>query len=334
MAAQRSRRSTAGNRMGRLVQDEVDDEFYKTAFGGFEEEPNDDEFDSNDSDSSDSVDSDFDNPENERAEPTSDNEETEKRPKKKPVPSYMRKKASGPPKRAPPPKKKKKPKQRIVVMGDDTDDDDEDDDREHTGRRRKSARTSVKENSEALKVRLEIDEVKRQSRTPKRRIVAVKMSQEELLEQAKVTEEENLASLNVYIQLEEERRRAKSIVKKHCIEGPYIRSQSVSMGDDVEGEESLPPHSRNFVTFCDVDAFDYFPRDKPVEVSRDHCVVTGLPARYKDPLTGMPYANVQAFRIIRQYHSRGSLGVLVNKDRIRNMTTAARHFKTNTNTVI
>ncbi|XP_065838988.1 vacuolar protein sorting-associated protein 72 homolog [Oscarella lobularis] len=332
MAAQRSRRSTAGNRMGRLVQDEVDDEFYKTAFGGFEEEPNDDEFDSNDSDSSDSVDSDFDNPENERAEPTSDNEETEKRPKKKPVPSYMRKKASGPPKKAPPPKKRK-PKQRVVVMGDDTDDED-DDDREHTGRRRKSARTSVKENSEALKVRLEIDEVKRQSRTPKRRIVAVKMSQEELLEQAKVTEEENLASLNVYIQLEEERKRAKSIVKKHCIEGPYIRSQSVSMGDDVEGEESLPPHSRNFVTFCDVDTFDYFPRDKPVEVSRDHCVVTGLPARYKDPLTGMPYANVQAFRIIRQYHSRGSLGVLVNKDRIRNMTTAARHFKTNTNTVI
>ena len=34
------------------------------------------------------------------------------------------------------------------------------------------------------------------------------------------------------------------------------------------------------------------------------CAVTGQPARYKDPLTGQPYATLQAFRELRKRHSR------------------------------
>ena len=30
------------------------------------------------------------------------------------------------------------------------------------------------------------------------------------------------------------------------------------------------------------------------------CPITGMPARYKDPLTGTPYANKEAFKIIRE----------------------------------
>jgi hypothetical protein len=30
------------------------------------------------------------------------------------------------------------------------------------------------------------------------------------------------------------------------------------------------------------------------------CPITGMPARYKDPLTGTPYANKDAFKIIRE----------------------------------
>jgi vacuolar protein sorting-associated protein 72 len=29
------------------------------------------------------------------------------------------------------------------------------------------------------------------------------------------------------------------------------------------------------------------------------CAITGLPAKYKDPLTGKPYANAQAFKALR-----------------------------------
>merc|ERR1712032_799060 len=35
------------------------------------------------------------------------------------------------------------------------------------------------------------------------------------------------------------------------------------------------------------------------------CVITGKPAKYRDPLTGQPYANLRAFRILRERFSRG-----------------------------
>lgn len=32
------------------------------------------------------------------------------------------------------------------------------------------------------------------------------------------------------------------------------------------------------------------------------CVITGLPAKYKDPLTGLPYANLEAYKELRKRH--------------------------------
>ena len=37
MAAMREKRSTAGNRMSKLLDAEDEDEFYKTTYGGFDE---------------------------------------------------------------------------------------------------------------------------------------------------------------------------------------------------------------------------------------------------------------------------------------------------------
>ena len=34
------------------------------------------------------------------------------------------------------------------------------------------------------------------------------------------------------------------------------------------------------------------------------CEVTGLPAKYKDPLTGKPYATLAAFKTIRAKHKK------------------------------
>ncbi len=45
MAAERSKRSNAGNRMGKLIKQEINqDEFYTTAYGGFDEASGDDEY--------------------------------------------------------------------------------------------------------------------------------------------------------------------------------------------------------------------------------------------------------------------------------------------------
>lgn len=41
MAAEREKRYNAGNRLAKLLNEEEDDEFYKTTYGGFEELEND-----------------------------------------------------------------------------------------------------------------------------------------------------------------------------------------------------------------------------------------------------------------------------------------------------
>lgn len=44
MAATRERRGNAGTRMGKLLDEEEEDDFYKTTYGGFEEAENDNEY--------------------------------------------------------------------------------------------------------------------------------------------------------------------------------------------------------------------------------------------------------------------------------------------------
>jgi hypothetical protein len=54
------------------------------------------------------------------------------------------------------------------------------------------------------------------------------------------------------------------------------------------------------ITFTDVDkmpsVFSLEPPQRPVP---RRCVISGLPAKYMDPLTMQPYANVEAFKILR-----------------------------------
>ena len=65
MAASRSKRHNAGKNIGKLLDQELDaDDFYKTAYGGFEDTLEDGVYQSEDSDD-DEVDSDFDAPEQE-----------------------------------------------------------------------------------------------------------------------------------------------------------------------------------------------------------------------------------------------------------------------------
>lgn len=43
--------------------------------------------------------------------------------------------------------------------------------------------------------------------------------------------------------------------------------------------------------------FDYY---DSADTEKAVCAVTGLPAKYRDPKTGLPYATKEAFKIIRQ----------------------------------
>lgn len=139
------------------------------------------------------------------------------------------------------------------------------------------------------------------SREQKRKYVHKKsrqsnrLTQEQLLEEAKITEIENLASLQSYSQLEADKSSYKT--KKLALQGPVIRYHSVAM----PSVDTSQPYSRNFVIFRDADAClsSLFPKDGWLRPKRVYCPITGLPAKYIDPLTKSPYATLQAFRIIR-----------------------------------
>ena len=125
-----------------------------------------------------------------------------------------------------------------------------------------------------------------------------RLTQDQLLEEAKITEVENLASLQSYSQLEAEKSSYK--MKKLTFQGPIIRYHSITM-PSVDDSQQVSHYSRNFVIFKDADAClsSMFPKDGSLRPKRVYCPITGLPAKYIDPLTKSPYATLQAFRIIR-----------------------------------
>ncbi|GCB86203.1 hypothetical protein scyTo_0026849, partial [Scyliorhinus torazame] len=63
---------------------------------------------------------------------------------------------------------------------------------------------------------------------------------------------------------------------------------------------------RNFVTFSDDATFERaFPRTRqPRTPARELCPVTHKLALYRDPITDIPYANIRAFRIIREAYKK------------------------------
>ena len=186
----------------------------------------------------------------------------------------------------------------------------------------------------------EMREIQRRRKSNSRRKPQRRLTQKELLEEAKRTEWENLASLEAYVRLEAEKKKVKEKVK--VVQGPFMRFHSTSMpmiaelpdplnikqeeGNQVvdigsaeaaqnqqSGGEQPPStesqkYCRNFLIFTDTINYPsaFFPSSKPRKPRKRFCPVTGLPARYMDPITGTPYATSQAFRVIRnKYISEG-----------------------------
>ena len=126
------------------------------------------------------------------------------------------------------------------------------------------------------------------------------LTQEQLLEEAKKTEVENLASLEAYARMEAQKKTYK--IKDHTISGPAIRYHSVTMPTfERDGGLTTEKYSRNFLVFTDTSTIptSIFPTEKPSKPKSLYCKVTGLPAKYIDPLTKFPYSTAQAFKVIR-----------------------------------
>lgn len=289
--------------MAQILEAEEEDDFYKTTYGGFEEEENDVEYET-ENEESDVVDSDFDI--DEQDEPISDQEDEERKQRKRrvvtkayrePVPEKKTKEKSSAEKS---PKKTHSPKVSKRAAA------------HQASAERKSVRRSTQAKSQEAERRRQEEEEQRKQRHPrKRRYTGDHPTQEELLEEAKITEQENLRSLESYQRLELEKKKAKIV--KPTYRGPMIRYHSISMPLIEEAplvvDESpeTPPSShgprcsRNFITFPDDASMkEHFRNNKPKPAARSVCPITRLPARYFDPVTLIPYANLQAFRVLRE----------------------------------
>lgn len=219
LATTRSRRSNAGNLMSKLIQDE-EDEFYTNVYGGFQEEEDDEDFDDDEGDEDD-VDSDFSIDETDEILP--EHQLVEEEPKKKakgykdPRPKGVATKTSAGPRVRPT--------------------------SSHGGMlaTERSFRDSTRKKSEETMQNIK-------SGTKRKKIRNIKtwkpLTQEEMLAEAKLTEEENLKSLEVYQKLESEKLKSIKQVKK-SIPLPYVSYLSTTM-PILDTKER---YSRNFLTF-------------------------------------------------------------------------------------
>lgn len=224
MAATRERRANAGNRISNLLNDEEEEEIYKTLYGGFNEIEDDRDYIQNkQDDDDDSVDSDFSIDEND--EVISDAEELPERRARQTGKVYKDLKAKKPPankarqattkvvkkqvaKRF---KSNRKHRSSFTVL-----DSGKISLRHSTALKSAATQHRVKERKEAMRKRVKAY-----------RIVDVMPTQKELLAEAETTAKENLASLERFKKMEIEKKKVRPT--KRTNPGPIIRYHSLSM---------------------------------------------------------------------------------------------------------
>ncbi|KOX73326.1 Vacuolar protein sorting-associated protein 72 like protein [Melipona quadrifasciata] len=342
MALTRERRSNAGNKMAKLLNEEEEDDFYKTTYGGFDEVEQDHDYMEED-EAEDEVDSDFSIDEND--EPISDTEQEGPKKKRRLVTkAYKEPKVQSnqlPSKE----KKVRQPRQRIFIESTE----------------RKSIRRSTAAKSAATQRRLTERNEHQKRKTRIIRHDTWKPTQEELLEEALQTEQINMKSLEKYQKLENEKKNTRTVRKAQT--GPMIRYQSLAMpimifsevnynkeedkinveGDDEKSanvenkrpdengttdvpkkessqssnkgyyyEQTKGYYERTFITFENEQLFSKAfkkpstqrpPTEPLCAITRDkfkHEKIFRLPAKYLDPMTHLPYKNVQTFRLLRE----------------------------------
>lgn len=304
MASSRERRVTAGNKLSRLLNEE-EDEFYKTTYGGFEEIEDDVDYQS-EVEVEDEVDSDFSIDEDD--EVLSDLDEKavqfeEKSQRKVPSNAYKDPKVC---KRATIqcPKREYK-RQKHLSTPIDLPNKESDNQTVVNILGRKSIRHSTAlKSAETLKRMKERSAMKRRLRRDRDK--NRNMTQEQRLEEAKITEIENLKSLEQFQRLELEKKLLHNVKKTYKGSTTKFVSTTIHMDSKIYQDLDIPEINRkgaiNYLEFSDNSAYrKEFPnRVKRTPRPQKICALTGLPARYVDPVTEVPYYNLNVFKTIRE----------------------------------
>ncbi|KAM3235019.1 SWR1 complex subunit 2 [Capsicum annuum] len=282
----RASRATRGKRMTKLLDDELEEDELFWNQEALKDEENDVEYEE-EGEAVDVFDSDFDEDESEPDE-EGENEPVDRTLKKKRLiypgkPSAKKKKTmknltkSG-----------KEPQENEEALDPSTPSEHHDthDDTEAERTLRKSTRTAVvvkQAEREAIRAAMQATAkpVKRKKEGEEK-----KMTQEEMLLEAAQTEVMNLRNLERVLAREEEVKK-KAIVHKAVYNGPLIRYISTNGSTYLEFVNGASFNSQISTT-------------APPYAQKAVCAVTGLPARYRDPKTGLPYATKEAFKVIRE----------------------------------
>nr|XP_022903798.1 vacuolar protein sorting-associated protein 72 homolog [Onthophagus taurus] len=301
---QRERRANAGNRMSKLLneEEECQDDFYKVNYGGFADTESDNEYEAEE-EGEDIVDSDFSIDEND--EPVSDNEDNESQPKKRRLVTKAYKEPVKQEVKQKPKIQKPKPVIQKIKLED-----------EYNLERveRKSIRKSTAAKSAATAQRIKVRNLEQKRKVKRPREETWMPTQQELLDEAKITEKENLQSLERYQRLESEKKSRRPV--KKVFNGPTIIYQSLKFPiieeisdetkqEDDDKKEIKRFYERTFISVAndpnDVSFAKIFNlKPKPNYPKKIKCTITNLPAKYIDPITCLPYHNSHCFRIIRE----------------------------------
>ncbi|KAJ2810977.1 Vacuolar protein sorting-associated protein 72 [Coemansia furcata] len=168
--------------------------------------------------------------------------------------------------------------------------------------------------SEALEVeRNFLAEAKRGRRKHGHVHNTLELTQEQLLEEAKQTEISNVEKLKDFQEQEAEEKRQQRILgarKAPLLVHPIahwkstLRHNDSAITDAVSGHEHLPvgaPRIEYALDLLDDDRYPLNPWTKRISLLPPKiCPVTGLPARYFHPRARVPYANLQAYRVLEE----------------------------------
>jgi vacuolar protein sorting-associated protein 72 len=165
---------------------------------------------------------------------------------------------------------------------------------------------------------------KKKALQPKReRPVINKLSQQELLAEAAITEEKNKHSLLEWQQKEAERKENAKQKEKKSITGAFVRYYSFADGNEMSETGELM--GRNLISFMDstkeveatcvasgtttadtdlglvdlIDQLSDWLNKTPKPNKPIICPVSGEIAKYRDPQTNVPYANIHAYELIK-----------------------------------
>eukprot|EP00252_Welwitschia_mirabilis_P006973 TRINITY_DN17945_c0_g2_i1.p1 TRINITY_DN17945_c0_g2~~TRINITY_DN17945_c0_g2_i1.p1 ORF type:complete len:491 (-),score=144.70 TRINITY_DN17945_c0_g2_i1:314-1786(-) len=276
---ERSTRSTRGKRMSKIMGEELEHDEQFWGQDAFREEDNDDDY-YEEGEAVDEFDSDFDDDEPEQDEETQDEEERRPVKKKKllfgkplvkKAPKKSKTSTDRPPKSVEDSKVSETKTQDAVV------------DAEGERTIRKSTRTAVIVR-QAERDLLRASQSSTKEKGKRKKEEERRMTQEEMLLEAAKTEITNLKNLERMLAHEEEVKK-KAVVHKPVYDGPVICFCSGGGKNILEFTKGSFPAG-------------FFKQSQPYP-EKPVCVITGQPAKYRDPKSGLPYATKEAFKIIR-----------------------------------